>query len=65
MSNATMTSMAAVTLNFISLIGTIFIGLICIFMLSVLLPSIIRKHNLVLILIANNYLALLVFALVA
>ncbi|CAF3465274.1 unnamed protein product [Rotaria sp. Silwood1] len=34
-------------------------------MLSVLLPSIIRKHDVVLILVANNYLALLAFALVA
>ncbi|CAF1498348.1 unnamed protein product [Rotaria sordida] len=60
-----MISTAAVTLNFISFIGTIFIGVICILMLSILLPSIIRKHDLVLILVANNYLALLVFALVA
>ncbi|CAF4378114.1 unnamed protein product, partial [Rotaria sordida] len=63
--NATMISTAAVTLNFISFIGTIFIGVICICMLSILLPSIIRKHDLVLILVANNYLALLFFALVA
>ncbi|CAF3508296.1 unnamed protein product [Rotaria sp. Silwood1] len=60
-----MISTAAITLNLISLIGTIFIGLICIFMLSMLLPSIIRKHDVVLILVANNYLALLAFALVA
>ncbi|CAF1323742.1 unnamed protein product [Rotaria sordida] len=65
MSNTTMISTVAVTLNFISLIGAIFVGLICIFMLGVLLSSIIRKHDLVLILVANNYLALLVFALIA
>ncbi|CAF3759242.1 unnamed protein product [Rotaria sp. Silwood1] len=65
MSNTTMISTTAITLNLISLIGTIFIGLICIFMFSMLLPSIIRKHDVVLILVANNYLALLAFALVA
>ncbi|CAF5136883.1 unnamed protein product, partial [Rotaria sp. Silwood1] len=65
MLNTTMISTAAITLNLISLIGTIIIGLICIFMLSMLLPSIIRKHDVVLILVANNYLALLAFALVA
>ncbi|CAF3759226.1 unnamed protein product [Rotaria sp. Silwood1] len=65
MSNTTIISTVAITLNLISLIGTIFIGLICIFMLSMLLPSIIRKHDVVLILVANNYLALLAFALVA
>ncbi|CAF2573361.1 unnamed protein product [Rotaria sp. Silwood2] len=63
MSNTTMISTTAITLNFISLIGIIFMGLICIFMLSMLVPSIIRKHDLVLILVANNYLGLLAFAL--
>ncbi|CAF3480349.1 unnamed protein product [Rotaria sp. Silwood1] len=65
MSNTTMISTAAITLNLISLIGTIIIGFLCIFMLSMLLPSIIRKHDVVLILVTNNYLALLAFALVA
>ncbi|CAF2978357.1 unnamed protein product [Rotaria sp. Silwood2] len=60
-----MISTASIAYNFISLIGTIFIGLICIFMLSMLLPLIIRKHDVVLILVANNYLALLAFALTA
>ncbi|CAF1235911.1 unnamed protein product [Rotaria sp. Silwood1] len=65
MSNTTMTSTAFIAYNFISLIGTIFIGLICIFMLSVLFSSIKRKHDVVFILVANNYLALLAFALTA
>ncbi|CAF2730423.1 unnamed protein product [Rotaria sp. Silwood2] len=60
-----MISTAAITLNFISLIGTIFIGLMSIFMLGVLLRSIIHNRDVVLILVANSYLALLAFALVA
>ncbi|CAF3552483.1 unnamed protein product [Rotaria sp. Silwood1] len=65
MSNTTMISTVAVTLNFILLIETINMSLICILMIFVLLPSIIRHHDVVLVLAANNYLALLAFAIVA
>ncbi|CAF1262649.1 unnamed protein product [Rotaria sp. Silwood1] len=65
MSNITIVSTTAIALNLISLIGTIFIGLICIFILSMLLPSIVRQRDVVLILVVNNYLALLTFALIA
>ncbi|CAF1316862.1 unnamed protein product [Rotaria sp. Silwood1] len=63
--NITIISTAAITLNFISLIGAIFMGLICTVIISALLPSIIRHHDVVLILVANNYLSLLAFAIVA
>ncbi|CAF1135355.1 unnamed protein product [Rotaria sp. Silwood1] len=60
-----MTSTTAIVLNFISLIETIFIGVMSIFMFSVLLRSIIRNRDVVLILVANSYVALLAFALIA
>lgn len=58
-------STAAIGLNIVSLTGTIFMGFMCTFMLIILLPPIIRTYDVVLILAANNYLALLVFSLVA
>lgn len=65
MSNTTIVSTAAIALNLTSLIGTLLMGLICIFMFSVLLRPIIRSNDVVLILVANNYLALFGFAFVS
>jgi hypothetical protein len=65
MLNTAMISTAAKALNITSLIGTLFIGLICIFMLCILFRPVIQSNDVVLILVANNYLALLAFALVS
>jgi hypothetical protein len=60
-----MISTAAITLNLISLTGTLSMGLICLFLFTVLLQSIVHSNDVVLILVANNYLALFAFALVS
>ena len=52
---------AAMTLNLSSVIGSVFISIVCLFMLIILLRSIIIKPDVVLILTANNYLSLFVF----
>jgi len=59
-----MVSTAAITLNLVSLITTLFMDLICLFVFTVLLQSIIHNNDIVLILVANNYLALFAFGLV-
>lgn len=65
MSNTTVVSTAAIDLNITSLTGTISMGLICIFMFSILLRPIIQSTDVVLILVANNYLALFAFGFVS
>jgi len=60
-----MVSTAAIALNLSSLITTIIIGSISLFLFTVLLRSIVHNTDIVLILVANNYLALFTFALVA
>ncbi|CAF3065600.1 unnamed protein product [Rotaria socialis] len=54
-------STVAMTLNLSSLIGSVLIAIVCVFMLSVLLRSIIIKPDVVLILTANNYLSIFAF----
>ncbi len=60
-----MVSTAAIALNLMSLIGTLFIILICIFMFSILIRPIIGSNDVVLILVINNYLSLFAFAIVS
>lgn len=58
----TNTSTAGIVLNISSLIGALLTGVVCLFILGILLRAMITNRDVVLILAANSYLALISFS---